>query len=163
MSVPVKISDILDASDSSGDEIHYWLDRETGRVEMLTEEILGAARDNGKDRNHPEWMLEAIELAYCIEAAPERFAEFPDRFEINEWRLMEEFTRTIADTAITRDLDRAIHGKGAFRRFNSALDRNDLWTDWNAFKQEALLDLACEWCQQNNIPYVDDVSPAESK
>lgn len=127
MPKPVNLSDILDALDSQGDETHYWVDRETGHVEMLTDEFLNMAGDDrDQDSDHPEWMRAMVDLARRIEAEPERFAELPDCFEIDEWSLMEEFTRTIPDPAIAQDLDRAIHGQGAFRRFKSALDRNDL-------------------------------------
>lgn len=41
----------------------------------------------------------------------------PTQYEINEYKMMEDFIETIDNSEISNNLQRLIQGKGAFRRF----------------------------------------------
>jgi hypothetical protein len=49
------------------------------------------------------------------------FWQLPDRFDIHEWSIMEEFARGQDNDRIRQELLDAIHGAGAFRMFRSLI------------------------------------------
>ncbi|GHU68045.1 hypothetical protein FACS1894184_09110 [Clostridia bacterium] len=50
----------------------------------------------------------------------------------------------------------AIQGKGAFRRFKDTMRYVGLEDEWYRFKDAAYKLKAIEWCDENEIPYIDD-------
>jgi aminoglycoside 6'-N-acetyltransferase I len=54
----------------------------------------------------------------------------------------------------------ALQGRGAFRRFKDTLQRVGLIEDWYAFKHNAFVKLARDWCEENELLY-DDIMPKE--
>ncbi len=50
----------------------------------------------------------------------------------------------------------AIKGRGAFRRFRDQIYRYEIEEDWYAYLDEALKQMAIDWCQENGIAYLLD-------
>jgi hypothetical protein len=62
------------------------------------------------------------------------------------YRDMTDFIATVDDPALAERLSRAIHGKGAFRRFRATLDRWPYETSrWYAFSDDRQLGRARAW------------------
>ena len=116
--------------------------------------------EDAGDRFVPDWQQAELDRAREMIANPLRFVQIPDRFEINEWEMMQAFCRSIPDARLQEVLDRAIHGAGAFRRFKDQVSRHDLWPAWDRFKQEQLLDRARNWCREQGLEWVEDIPPA---
>jgi len=92
------------------------------------------------------------------EGSKEKFEEScwvaaPGQHDINEYDMMTRFTEAITNPRANELLCIALEGKGAFRRFKDTLHRVDMTDEWYAFKREAYIDLAREWCDNNGIPY----------
>jgi hypothetical protein len=73
-----------------------------------------------------------------------------------EYGWMEEFVASVANATLSRLLDVALGGKGAFRRFKDVLsaypaDRNR----WFAFRDERLREAARTWLEDNGIQAVE--------
>jgi hypothetical protein len=66
---------------------------------------------------------------------------------------MERFVREVQDSRVMKSLEAAIRGKGAFRRFKDTLIRLDMEEKWFAYKQNTLVEIAREWCADNEITY----------
>jgi hypothetical protein len=65
---------------------------------------------------------------------------------------MEDFTASLP--AAARDqLNHAMHGKGAFRRFKDTVIDLGIDQDWYAWRDAAYRKLAIEWCEDNNVKY----------
>ena len=77
----------------------------------------------------------------------------PRQSDIGEYDMMVEFAETVTDQRANKLLCSAIVGKGAFRRFKDTLDRVGLRDEWYDFKHNAYVNLAREWCEENDIPY----------
>ncbi|MCL2489508.1 MAG: GNAT family N-acetyltransferase [Propionibacteriaceae bacterium] len=91
---------------------------------------------------------------------PEKFDDdvwiaAPSQWDINEYRMMEHFVGTITDPRKNEMLSVAIEGRGAFRRFKDTLYRVDLVDEWYSFRQDAFIDVAREWCEENGLDYVE--------
>ena len=84
------------------------------------------------------------------------FKALPSKFEIHEWSIMRDFCATVKDESAQRELLDAIHGSGAFRFFNSTIDRLDLRDDWFAYRDESMEQIAIDWLEANNIHWRRD-------
>jgi len=87
----------------------------------------------------------------------------PDHQDINEYSIMVDFIETITNPRKNELLSVAIEGKGAFRRFKDTLHRVDLTDEWYAFKHKAFVEIAREWCKENDIEYIGDEADKESE
>ena len=79
----------------------------------------------------------------------------PSQRDLNEYSIMEDFAENVSDSRANELLCVALEGKGAFRRFKDTLHRVNLTDEWYAFKHNAYVDIAREWCEDNDIPYID--------
>ncbi len=77
----------------------------------------------------------------------------PTQYEINEYSMMEEFIETIEDVRTYNQLQIAINGRGAFRRFKDTCINFDVIEDWYKFRDEKYKETAIEWCNDNNIKF----------
>lgn len=77
----------------------------------------------------------------------------PTQYEINEYSMMEEFIENIEDVKTYNQLQIAINGHGAFRRFRDTCINFDIIEDWYKFRGEKYKDIAVEWCNENNIKF----------
>ena len=89
---------------------------------------------------------------------PDEFEEdkyvcLPSSFDINEYSIMRRFVEDVQDSHKQELLSVALEGKGAFRRFKDTLYRVDMTDEWYAFKKQAFIEIAREWCEENEIPY----------
>ena len=50
-------------------------------------------------------------------------------------------------------LERALHGRGAFRMFKDTVHRLGLQDAWYAFRDRALREIAIDWCEANGIEW----------
>ncbi|MCL1917032.1 MAG: UPF0158 family protein [Peptococcaceae bacterium] len=78
----------------------------------------------------------------------------PSQRDINEYDIMVEFTEGVSNPRKNELLCVALEGRGAFRRFKDTLCRVDLEEEWYAFKHRAYVEIAREWCDENDIEYV---------
>jgi hydroxyethylthiazole kinase-like uncharacterized protein yjeF len=68
--------------------------------------------------------------------------------------MMEEFSWQYPDDFISDTLSEMIIGRGAFRRFRDTVKRFEIEKEWHAWRTQAHLDIAKEWCEENDIAYL---------
>lgn len=99
---PVKLTDLTDVLAFESEESANWLDRQTGRVVVVDNEVMSALDDYAADElsDHLEdWQREQVPAAQAIAAADPRYLALPDKFEFHEYRHMEKFIGTIPTRA----------------------------------------------------------------
>jgi hypothetical protein len=77
----------------------------------------------------------------------------PRKFDVNDWEIMQDFALSIRSEPIREDLIEAIHGAGAFRHFKHMLRTHRLEPRWHEFRNQALKQIAIEWCEENDIEW----------
>jgi len=87
----------------------------------------------------------------------------PSQRDINEYGIMVGFTDTVTDPRKNELLCVALESRGAFRRFKDTLQRVGLTEQWYTFRHNAYVELAREWCEENEIPYEGYTKPNESE
>jgi hypothetical protein len=148
----VAMDEILDAMTMSEDDrVRFFLDLETGRVELqVSSDVFG---DLGEEED---------DFDRRLEEGPERFEEIPKYRGRAEYDLMCRFAESVDEDDIREQLDVALQGKGAFRRFRDVVFRHpDLKTRWLATRQEALLKEALEWIESLDIEPVYQLRPIQ--
>lgn len=152
MPARVKLSAILEALEMQGDEVHAFLDRQTGEVVVLSDEELRAAEDGDDTSDYPDWQKEDLKQASLVNADDgSRFVALPDRFEINEWEMMRDFALSVEDEAVSVALLGAIQGRGAFRYFKEQVRERGLAENWYEFRAGRYRQIALDWCEEHGF------------
>jgi hypothetical protein len=150
----VKLSDIIEGMDFQSDDRSAFLNLTTGEVVSVTDEELRAAENDAPLEDFPDWQHDAIRMARDI-VEPDHYLPLPDRFEINEYRLMEHFCLAIEDDDRRDDLYDAIRGTGAFRRFKDKIHAYGIAEDWYKYRDDALREIAMARCEAHGIAYAE--------
>lgn len=109
-------------------------------------------------KDAPEWMQESIQEAKEIEEGfSEDYYALPDRYEINQKRIMQGFTQGMSDYDQAMELVDAIASRDPFRRFKQLASDFGVIYEWYAFMEHKYKDIAIRWCDQHHLPYIDDV------
>lgn len=154
---PVKLKDIVDEMEIQMDEYKKYFNKETGKIITVTTEELSIAEESEEDDDFSEyqdWQRDSIMDALDVLDNWENYIELPDKWEINEYDIMEVFCGSVKNERISNDLFSVIQGRGVFRRFKDAICRYGIEGDWYKFHDEALKNIAIQWCEDNEIVYI---------
>jgi hypothetical protein len=147
----VSLRDVVEALDLQSDELSSYLDPETGEIITFNrEEASIAAR--GEWAKAPEWMKESLpKIKRALE--DDRILELPDRVHIDEWRMMQTFAQENEQCKCREELDSAVHGTGAFRRFKEVIRQLGLEDEWFRYREGQYEQVAKDWLKENGIGY----------
>lgn len=129
------------------DKYDAYYERATGEIISVLNSIMGAYEDGDV---MSEFDPEDADNAMRISENPDDFIRLPDGDDLDEYELMEEFADN-AQINARYDLQHAVKGKGAFRRFKDTAERFVLLDDWHSFNDAAYRKEAREWCDDNGI------------
>jgi hypothetical protein len=155
MPATVKLKEIVDALDEQFDQSTYFVNLDTGELELVSKDLLREAEEFGDEDEEPDlpaWQEPQWELAKRIFSTG-RFQHLPSKFDVHEWSIMQDFALSIEPGEIRDDLLDAIHGAGAFRNFKYALRVHRIESDWFEFRTNALRQIAIDWCKRNDVPW----------
>ena len=154
MAVTVKLKDIIEGMEFQTDEGASHLNTTTGEVVYIADEEVRAAEDETPLDHLPEWQHEVIRVAKDFLESGD-YLPLPSKFDIHEYRIMERFCLSVDDDERRDDLFNAIQGSGAFRRFKDKVHEYGIADDWYKYRDEALREIAIEWCEEHGILYVE--------
>ncbi len=147
----VSLRDVVEALDLESDELHSYLDPDTGEIVTFNDDEARMA-ESGEWETAPAWMKEYLPKVKRV-LEDDRMLELPDRVHIDEWRMMQDFAMEEAQCRCRSELTSAVHGEGAFRRFKNAIRRLGLEDSWYQYRQAAFEQVAKDWLEENKIPY----------
>ncbi len=128
----IDLSSLVDALEDHSDGITWWFDPRTGELESWSDYL-----SSDEEETHP-----ADKGSVPVEPVPSGEA----------YRDMEDFIARVRDPRARDLLQRAIEGRGAFRRFKDALlDYPELRTAWFAFHDARTDRRALEWLADHGI------------
>lgn len=131
----VKLSEVVDAMNSTNNEIEYYYNPDKEEIFMSN---IGDFIDLDEDE-----LDELFEKSIIL----------PTRYDIHEYDIMVRFVETITDTRLQNQLYISLNGKGAFRRFKDTCINFNIIDDWYKFRDEKYKEIAISWCQKNNIEF----------
>jgi hypothetical protein len=151
----------LSAAFQSGfSEMQYYLDLETGKVVMVTDEARWYLEEPPDEELH-EWQQQMIQEARQVEKGyGTRYIQVPQQDSHEGYRDMERFAATVRDRHLQDRLWRAIQGRGAFRYFKDVLyDHPDEQERWFAFSDRCVHERMLDWLETQDI---EPTNPIES-
>lgn len=154
MAISVKLNDIIEGMEFQSDETSSCLNKRTGEVVTITDEEFRAAEDNEPIEDFPEGQHKNIKTANEI-LETDDYISLPSKFDIHEYEIMERFCLSISDDEIRDNMYRSIKGSGAFRRFKENIHRYNMAEDWYKYREEAIKQIAMDWCEENDIEFTD--------
>lgn len=138
----VKLEDIIEAMEFTGMETEYYYDTKNESILMLFDGMV-----DGKD--NPE-LFEDIKEGFVANYIP-----LPGQYDINEYRIMEEFIYELPAGNNQDVLAGAIQGRSAFRRFKDKLYDLNLEQQWYSYKDSVYERIARQWCERHKIDIVE--------
>ena len=157
MKAIVSIKDVVNEMDVLSDEHSAFLNRHSGELVTLSSEELSAAEEDDNIDEYPEWQRDMIVKAKEVIDSDD-YLPLPNKFDIHEYHIMEDFCCSIVDDEIREGLLDKIRGRGAFGRFKNAIHRNGIEDEWYLFRQKELEKIAIDWLEDNQISYTKDKS-----
>jgi hypothetical protein len=152
VTLPVDLQAVIDEMDVLSDELTAYINRKTGELFTVTEEDVLSLEAKGNGLDVPEWQAEILpKIKEVLES--EDFFELPDKFEIHEYSIMEQFCLGVANARLRDALSDAIRGRGAFRRFKDLMHRHGFADDWYAYRNAAFGKIAAEFLRAEGIAY----------
>lgn len=134
----IKMSALMEAIELASDSGTYYYDLEKQESIYLSEDSW-------------DWDDEDKEIAELMDMEWNRFVRLPGKYEIHEYRMMEDFIDELKNEKLQSELYRAIQGRGAFRRFKDKIRYAGIEQKWYDFQNNAYQEFAFQWCKENNI------------
>jgi hypothetical protein len=151
MTTSAVLDDLIDALEMQSDSIFPYLDRETGEVFSISDEsLLLSEMEPERLARLPDWQKQEAELVIGIQTT-DRYLRLPDRFDVNEWNIMDDFSQQVKRDSIRNALLHVIHGNHPFRRFKDQIANHNLWEEWNRFRRHALGEILRDWSEENGV------------
>ena len=138
----VKLEEIIEAIEFAGMETEYYYDTKNERILLLFDGMVDGEKN-------PE-LFEEIREGFVGDYIP-----LPGQYDINEYGIMEEFIYELPEGKNQDVLERAIQGRGAFRRFKDKLYDLNLEKQWYSYKDTAYERIARQWCEIHKIDIVE--------
>ena len=136
---PVDLIELTEAFDLQSDYHLFYVNRISGKILSVMEpEEMGEDDESEFDRS----VLDTIE-----------YIPLPSRWELNKYEILKEFVFSLESNKMQKDLTQAIKGKGAFRRFYTAIHAYKIQDQWYEFQKERLREIAVKWCDDNHLAY----------
>lgn len=152
--------DLVGAFEQGSLEAVFYLDLGSGRLVLLSEDLLGMGEEIGAAEEDP--YREIREVQEAVDAGSERYLPIPVQDSHEGWRDMEAFISTVRDGRLARRLERAIEGRGAFRYFRDVLrEHPQEETRWRAFEQRAVHQRIVDWLESEGVELANVPEPPE--
>jgi|SRR5699024_1845809 len=135
----IKLNNVIEAIELASDEFNYY-NSETREIIMYADPMI-----TGIDQSD---FLEDLEADI-----DNKYIQLPTKFDVNDYDIMESFIWNIKDEKTQNELEEAIRGRGAFRRFKDKIQKFDLEEQWFSYRDNAYKRIAIEWCENHNIEY----------
>ena len=141
MTIPLK--QVIQAIEEANEVFTSFWDTKTGKTVYLADPLMTDLTEEDEA------------LAAVIEETPEQFLRFPTKYEIHQYRIMEDFIDRLSPGKAQEELVYAIRGKGAFRRFKQSVRYHGLEQRWYDDLAEANRELAIRWCDEEGLEYTE--------
>lgn len=154
--IKVEMSELIEALETATDSVSGYYCISRNEFIMIDHEARRWVEDQLDINDAPEWMKAQIEHAKAIEEGYKKdYYPLPDKFDIDEYAMMNRFAHRINNVDSSREVMQAIKGRGAYRMFRKAITDHGLLDQWYGFRKQCYKELAIDWCQRYGLDYSD--------
>jgi hypothetical protein len=155
MGIKIKLNDLVVEMQCQTDELAAYFNKKTGDFVGISDYQFSIAENGEAYNDCAEWERELIEIAKDILNSQD-YILLPSKFEIHDYRIMERFADSLDNPDQQVQVNQALGGKGAFRYFKDTVHRLGIVQDWYKFKEDSYKEIAKEWCEENDLEYIDE-------
>ena len=137
LNMKVDLKDLA-AAFAQSDVRQGYVDIRDGKVVMMADDL--AERD-------------AMHYALAMEEDWEHYIPIPNVMDGDEAAMMRAFAESRPREDVKERLLTALQGAGAVTRFHHQVRHLLLKPAWEAFKQDYLMQVARDWCEENDVEY----------
>src|SRR5699024_7653161 len=113
--------------------------------------------ENGETIMYADPMLTGIDQSDFLEELEtdvnHKYIQLPTKFDINDYHIMETFIWGLKNENMQDELEEAIQGRGAFRKFKNKIQKLKLEEQWFSYRDNAYERIAIRWCEAHHIKY----------
>lgn len=150
--VVISVCDIVNEMVEADGECSAFLNRTTGELTTLTEDVRDALEDGDPSEDLPVAEQEQVTAFRCLLQSGE-LLELPSSFETQEYSIRERFSQSLPENKHREQLLSALDGPTAFRSFNELVKRHGLRDAWSGYRDRAFEEIAVAWLESNKIAY----------
>lgn len=132
--LPIDLADVVMGMTDDPDVGAWYLNAETGETYLVLGQELELMDALQQDTELDAADDPPTEQLRQIAAGDERWREIPHEDGRDGYRRMERFLETVTDEDLSRRLDVALDGRGAFGRFRRVLEEAGRLQEWYDFK-----------------------------
>jgi hypothetical protein len=137
-----------------------YIDRRTGALRLVTEEIADSAGRELDLSRRPDWERELIQIARLDEASL-RYVPLPALLELDDYATVGSLLDELDDVPMRDRLFSAAHGSDGLTRFTAIVRTAGLGERWDALRRGALATLLRQRLTERGIAFVDDEAGGE--
>ncbi len=150
--VVISLGDIVNEMVETDRECSAFLNRITGELISLTEDVRDALEDGEPSEDLSAAEQERLTAFRCLLQSGE-LLELPSSFETQEYSIRERFSQSLPENKHREQLLSALDGPTAFRSFNELVKRHGLRDAWSGYRDRAFEEIAVAWLESNKIAY----------
>lgn len=94
MATKVSLSQVVEALELAGDEMSWFVHKQTGQVVMVSHEVMRLA-ERDADPDLPGWQEEELHVARDVLESTD-WLGLPSKFDVHEWEIMNRFAQSVA-------------------------------------------------------------------
>lgn len=155
MAEKVELKKLVEGMEFQTDESASFLNKDSGEVVTVTDDEFRAAEEEEPAEDIPDWMEDAVAIAKGV-LTSDSYLKLPSTYDVHEYQIMERFCLSQREDEIREKLYRGIKGRSAFRRFKDLIHEHDIAEDWYRYRDEALKEIATDWCEAHGVEYIKD-------
>ena len=155
----ISVCDIVNEMVETDGECSAFLNRITGELITLTEDVRDALEDDDPSEDLPATEQEQLTAFRSLLQSGE-LLELPSSFETQEYTIRERFCQSLPENKQREQLLSALDGPTAFRSFNELVKRHGLRDAWSGYRDRAFEEIAVAWLDKNKITYDRSIASA---
>lgn len=153
----VELSDVMEAIEFEGEALTHYYNKKTGVIIYLEDESTAnyKAEDINNLDSFEEWERELITALHDLKVNSDNYIQLPSLDDINEYNMLKEFSKVIKDEKLISLINETNGGEDQMRKIIEHIRKIGKIEEWYDFREDAEYNLAKEWCNKNNISYIE--------
>ena len=153
----VNISDVIECIEFETENLNHYYNKNTGIIiyKESSETSNYSAADYNRINEFEEWERELIESLYDLENNPDNYIKLPGEDEISELNMMINFCNSFNDFSIDDILNKNVDDIKKIQKIKKLIEEKNMLNDWYDFREQTEKQIAIDWCNKNNIEYIE--------
>ena len=153
----VNISDVIECIEFENENLNHYCNKNTGIIiyKESSETSNYSAADYNRINEFEEWERELIESLYDLENHPYNYIKLPGEDEISELNMMINFCNSFNDFSIDDILNKNVDDIKKIQKIKKLIEEKNMLNDWYDFREQTEKQIAIDWCNKNNIEYIE--------